>query len=108
MDHSFRSTRDIIIRTRRFEEAKHFYENVMKLPVVHSSADLMGYDTGAFRLYVESGEKEHGAVFEFLVPDLDAARESLLDAGGKIVEQVASHCYVRDPFGLTFNINQRS
>jgi len=45
-------------------------------------------------------------VFEFLAPDLAAARRRLLAAGCAIEEENSSlpRCYIRDPFGLVFNI----
>jgi hypothetical protein len=47
-------------------------------------------------------------VFEFLAPDLSAARRRLLAAGCVIEEENSSlpRCYIRDPFGLVFNIGQ--
>jgi predicted enzyme related to lactoylglutathione lyase len=48
-------------------------------------------------------------VFEFLVPDLPAARARLLAAGCSVLEENPElpRCYLRDPFGMTFNIAQR-
>ena len=68
-----------------------------------------GLEAGAFRLYVEPGPA-HGAVFEFHVPDLALARTALLAAGCVILEEDAAvpRCYVRDPYGLTFNLAQRA
>jgi len=64
----------------------------------------MGFETGASCLYVEKDD-EHGPVFEFLVPDVEAAKRRLVDAGCTIVEENASvpRCYVRDPHGVVFN-----
>jgi catechol 2,3-dioxygenase-like lactoylglutathione lyase family enzyme len=107
MPDSFRASPDVIIRTGQYEEAVRFYESVLGLAVVHRSATLVGFDTGAFRLYVEPGPR-HGPVFEFRVPDLEGAKRSLLSAGCAIVEEDASvpRCYIRDPHGLVFNIEQ--
>ena len=74
----FRSSRDVIIRTDKWAEATTFYESVLGLPIVHRSETLIGFETGAFCLYVEQGE-EHGPVFEFLVPDIQAAKRGLLN-----------------------------
>ena len=80
MPDSFRASRDVIIRTEQFEEAVRFYETVLGLAVVHRTTTLVGFDAGAFRLYVEPGPR-HGAVFDFRVPEMKRARSALLAAG---------------------------
>jgi predicted enzyme related to lactoylglutathione lyase len=106
---SFKSTRDIILRTEKWSEVIAFYGSVLGLPMVHKEATMLGFESGSFRLYVERG-KEHGPVFEFLVVDVEAAKRQLLDAGCTIVEEDPSvpRCYVKDPFGLVFNVGQAS
>ena len=105
MASTFRSTRDVIIRTDAWTEATTFYESVLGLPVVHRSESLMGFETGEFCLYVEKGNA-HGPVFEFLVPELQAAKRRLLSAGCTVQEENDSvpRCYIRDPYGVVFNI----
>jgi catechol 2,3-dioxygenase-like lactoylglutathione lyase family enzyme len=103
----FRSSRDVIIRTDKWREATTYYESVLGLPVVHRSETLMGFETGAFCLYVEQGE-EHGPVFEFLVPDIQAAKQRLLASGCTVQEEddSISRCYIRDPYGVVFNVGE--
>ncbi|HEY3785604.1 MAG TPA: VOC family protein [Steroidobacteraceae bacterium] len=109
MSNSFRASRDIIIRTERFTEAICFYSTVIGLAVVHQGDTLVGYDAGAFVLYVEKGPA-HGPVFDFYVSDLQDAKRDLTAAGCSIVEEDPSvpRCYVKDPYGLVFNIEQRA
>jgi catechol 2,3-dioxygenase-like lactoylglutathione lyase family enzyme len=104
---SFKSSRDIILRTEKWSEAIAFYGSVLGLPVAYQEATLVGFESGSFRVYVEKG-KEHGPVFEFLVADVAAAKRRLLDAGCTVVEEDPSvpRCYLRDPFGLVFNIGR--
>jgi len=104
---NFRSSREVIIRTNSWEEASHFYESVLGLPLTYSSKTIRGFETGAFCLYVERGA-EHGPVFEFLVPDVQAAKARLIAAGCTVEEENASlpRCYIRDPYGVVFNIAQ--
>ena len=109
MTSEFRSTRDVIIRSGERERALDFYGSVLSLPVVYRSENLVGFETGSFLLYLERSkpaEAGHGPVFEFLAPDLAAARRRLLAAGCAIEEENSSlpRCYIRDPFGLVFNI----
>jgi catechol 2,3-dioxygenase-like lactoylglutathione lyase family enzyme len=105
--HPFRATRDVIIRTAHFGDAVRFYQNVLGLPVVYKSPTLLGFDAGAIRLYVESGP-EHGPVFDFRVKDMEAVKRTLLSAGCSVQEEnpAVPRCYIRDPHGLVFNIEQ--
>ena len=102
-----KSSRDIIIRTGSLEKARRFYETVLGFKMTDVSQTLLGFETGAFRLYVERGET-HGPVFDFLVPDVSKAKEKWLAEGCTLLEEDAllPRCYVRDPFGVTFNIGK--
>jgi predicted enzyme related to lactoylglutathione lyase len=107
MPNSFRATRDVIIRTERFHEAKQFYESVLGLKVFLNNESMVGFEAGGFRLYLEQGPK-HGPVFDFLVADIQAAKLALLSAGCSVLEEdpAVPRCYIRDPHGLVFNIEQ--
>lgn len=109
MDCSFESSRDVIIRTPDWQRAIEFYGSVLGLPIVHRGQSLVGFETGSFCLYVEPGS-DHGPVFEFLVPDLAQARRRVLAAGCTVQEENNSvpRCYIRDPFGVVFNLAQAS
>ena len=100
-----RSSRDIIVRTDRWAEAVQFYETVLGFAVIYRSESLVGFETGAFCLYVEKGFP-HGPVLDFLTPDVGASRDTLLAAGCKVIEEnvTAPRCYLKDPFGLAFNV----
>jgi predicted enzyme related to lactoylglutathione lyase len=104
---SFRASRDVIIRTESFDEAARFYESVPGLKKFLDGESMAGFETGAFRLFVERGPA-HGPVFDFLVSDLQAAKAALLAAGCAVIEEdpALPRCYIRDPYGLTFNIEQ--
>jgi catechol 2,3-dioxygenase-like lactoylglutathione lyase family enzyme len=104
---TFQTSREVIIRTDDWVAATRFYESVLGLPITLRTANLMGFETGAFCLYVEQG-REHGPVFEILVPDLQAAKRELIEAGCAIQEDNPDmpRCYIRDPYGLVFNLAQ--
>ena len=107
MTQSFISSRDIIIRTKNWSEAIQFYSSVLGLPITHRDSTIVGFETGSFCLYVEKGD-EHGPVFEFLVPNVQATKQKLIAAGCIVIEDNPSvpRCYVRDPYGMVFNIGQ--
>jgi catechol 2,3-dioxygenase-like lactoylglutathione lyase family enzyme len=103
------SSRDIIIRTESWADAVRFYEQVLGFTVSSRADGMVGFETGSFRLYVEKGPS-HGPVFEYLVPDVESTRDLLVRAGCTVVEEDPSvpRCYVRDPYGVTFNIGRKS
>lgn len=103
----FHSSRDVIIRTDHWASAVSFYASTMGFSEVYRAENMVGFETGAFRLYVEKGEP-HGPVFDYLVPDVQEAKQKLLAAGCTVVEEDASvpRCYMRDPYGVTFNLGK--
>jgi predicted enzyme related to lactoylglutathione lyase len=107
MSNTFKASRDIIIQTEKWSEALKFYGSVLGLPITERSETIVGFETGASCLYVERG-KEHAPVFDFLVPDIQAAKRQLVAAGCTVIEENPKipRCYIRDPFGLVFNIEQ--
>ena len=56
MSNTFKASRDIIIRTEKWSEALKFYGSVLGLPITERSERIVGFETGAFCLYVERGE----------------------------------------------------
>ena len=102
------STRDILIQTEDLEAATGFYEKVLGLEVFMRESGMTGLEAGAFRLFLDKAEP-YGPVLEFKVDDLEAAKHELIAAGCRIEDDDPSvpRCYVRDPFGLIFNIAQK-
>jgi predicted enzyme related to lactoylglutathione lyase len=107
MSNIFKASRDIIVRTEKWSEALEFYGSVLGFPITERSETIVGFETGAFCLYVERG-KEHGPVFDFLVPDIQAAKRQLVAAGCTVIEEnpKVPRCYLRDPYGMVFNVGQ--
>ena len=107
MSNTFKASRDIIVRTENWSEALNFYEKVLGFPITERAKTIVGFETGAFCLYVERG-KEHGPVFDFLVPDIQDAKRQLVAAGCTIIEEnpAVPRCYIKDPYGLVFNVEQ--
>jgi predicted enzyme related to lactoylglutathione lyase len=107
MSYTFKASRDIIVRTENWSEALKFYGSVLGLPMTEKGETIVGFETGSFCLYVEQG-KEHGPVFDFLVPDIQAAKRQLVAAGCIVIEENPQipRCYIRDPYGMIFNVGQ--
>jgi len=108
-DQQFVSSRDVILRTGTMEEAVRFYGEVLGLQWTIEHEGMIGFETGSFQLFVEKGAPPHGPVFELYVPDLAVAKDRLGAVGCTIVEEDPQlpRCYVRDPFGLVFNLAER-
>jgi catechol 2,3-dioxygenase-like lactoylglutathione lyase family enzyme len=100
-----KSGRDVIIRTENWQAAIDFYQSTLGLKMKLHSPGMAGFETGSFCLYVEQGPP-HGPVFDFYVPDVATAKAQLLAAGCVLIEEdpARPRCYLRDPFGITFNI----
>jgi predicted enzyme related to lactoylglutathione lyase len=104
-----KSSREIILRTNNWSEAVQFYSSTLGLPITYRDTTIVGFETGSFCLYVEKGN-EHGPVFEFLVQDVQTTKKMLIAAGCEVVEEnpAVPRCYIKDPYGLVFNIGQAS
>lgn len=102
-----KATSDVMLRTNDFAAAKAHYGGALGFPVIVENERLLGFDLGGFVLYFESGE-DNGSVFEFEVSDVAQTRDQLLRQGCSLIEENAAipRCYLRDPFGLTFNLTQ--
>src|SRR5579871_1223486 len=108
MQTAYKSCRDVLIQTEDLAAAERFYSEVMGLECTYKTDTMLGFETGAFALYVEQGP-EIGTVFEFFVPNEDEERQELTAAGCTIVkdEPDVPRVYIRDPHGLVFNLAER-
>jgi hypothetical protein len=67
---------------------------------------MLGLETGAFRLFLDPAPAL-GPVLEIATDDFAGLRQRLLAAGCTIEVEDPSvpRCYLRDPFGLIFNLH---
>lgn len=102
------ASRDILLQTPDIEAAAKFYERQLGLTVFMHEPDMIGLEAGDLRLYLDRAPAL-GPVLEFFVPDLEAAKGSLTAAGATVEAEdpAVPRCYIRDPFGLIFNIAER-
>jgi catechol 2,3-dioxygenase-like lactoylglutathione lyase family enzyme len=99
--------KDVICRASDLGAVKAYYGAELGMPVVLDTDSMVGFDTGELTLYYERGEAGP-PVFEFFVDDIRAAKRRLIAAGCEIVEEDPERprLYLRDHFGLVFNIAQ--
>ena len=103
------ATRDVLIQTASIDDAALFYQTRLGLKEFYRTGTMIGLEAGAFRLFLDQGEP-YGPVFEFLVEDLETAKRELVAAGCRIEndDPAVPRCYMRDPYGLIFNIAQKN
>ena len=101
----FKFSRCICLQTPRFESAVNFYKDVLGLDPVEEGEGSAELRAGSNRLLIDEGARM-GPILEFLVPDLDAAKEELLAKGCQVVvwEGKGGRCYLRDSFDFFFNL----
>ena len=100
------SSRDIIIQTDKFAEAVRFYKNYCAFQLRTRAKN--SWDSKRDRSVCTSSRGSlHGPVLEFYVADVEAAKKELFPAGCRVEQEDPSvpRCYLRDPFGLTFNLS---
>ncbi len=100
-----KTSRDILLQTPHLQQAANFYRDQLGMRVFLNTPDMIGLDAGTFNLFLDCAPSL-GPVFEFLVADLTATRRRLLDEGCTLIveDPAIPRCYMRDPFGLIFNL----
>ena len=73
--------------TRRFEESRTWYRDVLGLPELYSFGNLAFYDLGGVRLMLteEEGELATESILYLRVPDIHGAKEELEERGVKFI-----------------------
>jgi catechol 2,3-dioxygenase-like lactoylglutathione lyase family enzyme len=102
-----KTTNEVIFRARNLDAVRAYYAGRLGYTVVLEKDGMIGFDTGAFNVYFERGEP-NGAVFEVEADDVQRAKHELIAEGCELVEEnpAIPRVYVRDPFGLTYNISK--
>ena len=103
---AFRMSPNVAVRTERLSEAVDFYTKVLGFENRSEDAELADLDARPLNLFVIQDEEFRGPVMELFVDDLEKAREVLEANGCEILRWRGrgQDCYVKDPFGVIFNI----
>lgn len=101
----FKFSPNVALQLPQRDQAVEFYQKVIGLEVAGREENSVALRSGQFRLWFDQGEFM-GPIMEFLVPDLEEAKEVLLATGCQVVrwEGKGKPCYMRDPFGFVFNL----
>ena len=97
---------NIAVRTDRFEEAVRFYSEVLGFPNRSDDPELGDHDANPLNLFVIEDQEVRAPVMELFVEDLDAAKDHLIANGCEILRWrgKGQDCYIKDPFGMVFNV----
>lgn len=106
----FHANNEIAIHVADLGKAAHFYGDVLGFRLLGRTERQLEFDTGALRLYVNLDSRPMTSFVPSLdVADREAAREYLEGLGCKAVHVPSQPglWYMRDPFGLLFDLVQR-
>ena len=104
----FKSADCVAIHLQDITEAENFYTNVMKFTLVNRSEIHLEYDTGQFRLCIDKELNTLPPLPNFTVPDISATKSGLLANGCIILREDTNSLYIRDNFGIAYDIIQSS
>lgn len=96
---------DILIQVADPKAAVAFYTDVLGFLIDDANPNMIGLRGNHINLFIEPGPPL-GPVLEVTVDHLERAKARLLAAGCVIVkdEPEFPRCYMKDPFGLIYNI----
>jgi hypothetical protein len=97
---------NIAVRTKNSSEAFEFYSKFLGFkhrPENETHTDL---DASPLNLFIIEDAEVSGLVLELFVDDLEVAKELFLAQGCEAIrwEGKGKDCYIRDPFGITYNL----
>jgi len=105
MANSFGS--DILIQAQDPKNAASFYIQQLGFQITDEAPDLISLHGKQINLFIERGPAL-GPVLEVTVANVEEAKLRLVKNGCEIVKDEPDfpRCYVRDPFGLIYNLTR--
>jgi catechol 2,3-dioxygenase-like lactoylglutathione lyase family enzyme len=96
---------DILIQAPDPEQAAAFYVDQLGFTITGTDPNMFSLHGRNINLFIERGPAL-GPVLEVTVPDVAEARRRLVAHGCEVVkdEPEFPRCYVRDPYGLIYNL----
>ncbi len=96
---------DILIQAPDPKKAAAFYVEYLGFAITDPNPKMVGLNGKHINLFIEPGPML-GPVLEVTVDDVEQARVRLVRHGCEIIkdEPHVPRCYVRDPFGLIYNL----
>jgi catechol 2,3-dioxygenase-like lactoylglutathione lyase family enzyme len=99
--------RDILIQAEDPQAAASWYVEHLGFEITGDEPNMVSLEGAKINMYIERGPAL-GPVLEVYVGDVEAAKARLIEQGCVIVkdEPEVPRCYVRDPFGLIYNLSK--
>lgn len=101
---------NMAIRTANTKEAFVFYNRVMGFSHRSENQTHVDLDAHPLNLFIIEDQEFSGPVMEIFVDNLEEARELLVRNGCQVLRWHGKgrDCYIRDPFGLVFNVWEKA
>ena len=98
---------DIIIQAPDANKAAEFYVRELGFAITEETPTLVSLQGEHINLFIERGPTL-GPVLEVRVKSVDEAKANLVGKGCEIIkdEPEFPRCYVRDPYGLVYNLTE--
>lgn len=98
---------DILIQAPDPSKAADFYVKHLGFSITADNPNMVGLHGPHINLFIEPGPNL-GPVLEITVDEVASAKKRLLEQGCEIIkdEPEFPRCYVKDPFGLIYNLTQ--
>ena len=102
----FSMSPNVAVRTPQISAATEFYTRVLGLQNRSSDPEFADLDAQPLNMFVIPDEEVKGIVLELIVEDLEEAKRYLVRQGCEVIRWrgKGQDCYIRDPFGVTYNI----
>ncbi len=99
---------DILIQSPDPKETALFYVEQLGFEITDETPDLISIAGKNINMYIERGPAL-GPVLEVTIGNVAEARERLIQNGCIVLkdEPEFPRCYVRDPYGLIYNLTSR-
>jgi catechol 2,3-dioxygenase-like lactoylglutathione lyase family enzyme len=104
----FKFSNCVALQTVNPEKARDFYQQVMGIKFDADEDGFAFAKCGALNLFVGSLPNYTGPVLDFVVENIEEARAHLLKNGCEILQWDENRKFLRDPFGLCFNLYPKS
>ena len=99
---------DILIQAPDPEKAAAFYVDQLGFETTEETPEMISLHGPHINLFIERGPAL-GPVLEVAVDSVEAAKLRLVKQGCQVVKDEPDfpRCYIRDPFGLIFNLAEK-
>lgn len=97
--------RDILIQAEDPQAAASWYVENLGFEITGNEPNMVSLEGAKINMYIERGPAL-GPVLEVFAGDVEAAKARMVEQGCQIVkdEPEVPRCYVRDPFGVIYNL----